>query len=145
MDALVFRIEWKDKGPFWDDTNSSEIEAQCRKITKDHRIKTFFECVTFLSHYVTYAPNPHEHRVMEEYLCLDRHTGVVGFGFNSVKILHEQLGLGESLYELQFKSLFKTGYFKVKAYLAQCIAYNETETMFRRSTAQLVEEASSTS
>lgn len=140
MDSIVYRIEWKGKGPFWLDGQTEEIEKACKKIAKPEK-KMMWECDTFIDYYLANATSPHDYNKMSECLCRGQ-VGMYKFGFNSIDALMYSLGFKERLYVKQFMGLFETGHFKVRACLVEWVDYHKTETLYLASSEQLVEEAS---
>ena len=141
MDSIVYRIEWKGSGPFWFMKTREEIEKTCKKIARPGKRDAKWYPDDFLSCYISSAPGPYDYPAMDSYLSMSP-DGTYKFGFNSIQCLITQLALYKEFYEKQFKGLFKTGFFKVRAYLVEYVAYHETETLFVARTTQLLEEAS---
>lgn len=141
-DTLAVRIEWEGRGPFWCEKTRRLLERLCRKETPDWKMSE--EASTFVQHYITHAPSPYDEPAFEWHLSRMKDADTsLSFGFTGKDSLIEQFGLDLSRYKRQFQALFNRPEFAVRAYLVQSLAQSDSEVLYRRANAELVEECKS--
>jgi len=145
MDALSWRIEWKDKGPFADEESFKEIQASIHKLGPS--LDSFG--TTFINLYDQYVLPPFMRKEFKDYFHANEGAKMseLVFGFNSKEHLEEGLRIdkfheGRHLPREQFENLFsiKDG-LSVKVYLVQPVVQDELEMAFDIRKAQLVDVA----
>jgi hypothetical protein len=132
-------MEWKDSGPFWDPNTLRELRKHCKRVSPNDLARSNEREETFPDYYVYNAPSPYVRPKMDNYLSMSP-EGTYQFGFNSKDSMMTALGLEYELYLVQFKELFKTGFFSVKAYLVEWVDFTRTETMFIAKSKQLIDQ-----
>ena len=145
-DVIAFRIEWDNKGPFWDDKVFKLMKRLCRQATPFWKQVVNEEVSTFLDYYIMNATSPYDNPVLDSILSNPNcEKNNYRFGFSSKRILEEQFGLHIDVYKTQFMSLFGRDEFLIKAYLAKPIVVTDSEILFRQHDAVLVDTANNAS
>ena len=141
-EQLLWRIEYKDKGPFSTDAIFKEIQSKIIRLGPSAD-----KCdTTFLNVYDQHTSPPsmvEEFRPYVDYLFENQ---ALRFGFNSKEILEDELGISEEyvsndrIWFRQFASLmYYDPNFKVKVYLAKPIVSSRTESIFDINQSELME------
>lgn len=141
-EQLLWRIEYKDKGPFSTDAIFKEIQS---KII--HLGPAADKCdTTFLNIYDQRTRPPSMVKEFRPYADDLIGNQALRFGFNSKEILEDEFGISEEyvsnhrVWFRQFASLmYYDPNFKVKVYLANPIVFNKTESIFDINQSELVE------
>lgn len=137
-EMLVYRIEWNDKGPFYDETTYETVSKLCRKIAPEYKQYDNI-APTLFDHYCANAESPYDNKIMCRILDNEQFSpGEIGFGFVNIFQLGKSIGLCESLYVKQFVGLSKQDMFTIKCYSVNAIAATWNQAMFKWSSAELV-------
>lgn len=143
VDALAFRVEWLDRGPFWDNSSFDDIKALALKVAVSKNDEQHAGS-TFLEHYVFNADSPWDCSAFEQQLTKSsREVKSMRFGFCSAQTLSREFALHHPPYLRQFQALLERPEFSVKALLVKPLAKSKTEILYLRNNAVLVEEVSS--
>ena len=142
-EQLLWRIEYKDKGPFSDSDVFDTIRSSVLRLGP----KADDFGTTFLNIYDQNTNSPYmvkEFRPYTDYLIGSQY---LRFGFNSKEILEEQLRIsdedvkyGSHVWFQQFVRLLNSDEdFKIKVYLAKPLVSSKTESIFEINQSELVE------
>lgn len=138
-ETLAYRVEWNNKGPFFDDLTYTTVTKLCRKLVPEYKQRDVI-APTLFDHYVANAESPYENKIMCRFLEGYFVDGEIGFGFVDIYQLGRSLGLRESIYAKQFVAMCKQKEFRLKIYLVNPIASTRNQVMFKWASAELVEE-----
>lgn len=145
-DVIAFRLEWNNKGPFWDDKVFRLLKRLCRQATPSWKNEVEERLSTFLDYYLENAPSPYDNPILDSILShVNFENNNYRFGFVSKEILEEQFGLDIEIYRTQFTSLFERSEFAIKAYIVKPIVTTNSEVLFRKCQAVLADTANSVS
>jgi hypothetical protein len=136
-EAIVFRLSYKGKGPFYEAKIFNEVVRESRKITPEWAKE--LEISSWIEYYCAHAPSPYDNEKMDYILSRDSKNEDFLFGFASLHGLQLLLGLDKALYNKQFNDLLKKKVLVLTAYLVNVYAENEHEVMFRKDTCEFVE------